>query len=51
MNAKTDEVGKLAFGAGVTILELTNNTASLEEAFLQLTAEAEEYRTGKKGAK
>ncbi len=51
LNAKTDEVGKLAFGAGVTILELTNNTASLEEAFLQLTAEAEEYRTGKKGAK
>lgn len=42
---KTDEVGKLAFAAGVTVLELSNRTASLEEAFLELTAEAQEYRT------
>lgn len=42
--AKTDEIGALAFSAGVTVLELTNRTASLEEAFLQLTAPAEEYR-------
>jgi len=43
--AKTDEVGKMAFGAGVTVLELANHAASLEEAFLELTAEAQEYRT------
>lgn len=48
---KTDEIGKLAFGAGITILELANHTASLEDAFLQLTADAEEYKTGKKGDK
>lgn len=43
--AKTDEIGKLAFGAGLTILELTNKSASLEEAFLELTAGAQEYQT------
>ncbi|HEY5667812.1 MAG TPA: ATP-binding cassette domain-containing protein [Candidatus Saccharimonadales bacterium] len=41
----TDEIGKLAFKSGVTVLELANQTASLEEAFLQLTAESEEYKT------
>lgn len=41
--ASTDEVGKLAFGAGVTVLELANHAASLEEAFLELTAEAQEF--------
>jgi len=43
--AKTDDIGKLAFGGGVTILELTNRSASLEEAFLELTANAQEYQT------
>lgn len=47
----TDEVGKLAFGAGITVLELTNHAASLEEAFLELTAGAEEYRSGTEGKK
>ena len=42
--ASTDEIGKLAFGGGVTILELANQGASLEEAFLELTENAEEYR-------
>lgn len=41
---KTDEVGELAFAAGVPILELTNQAASLEEAFLELTEDAQEYR-------
>ena len=45
--AKTDEIGKLAFAAGVTILELAPHTASLEEAFLELTSDAQEYQTGK----
>lgn len=47
----TDEVGKLAFAAGIPILELTGQKASLEEAFLQLTADAQEYQTDKKGEK
>jgi ABC-2 type transport system ATP-binding protein len=42
---KTDTVGKLAFGAGITVLELSKRDASLEEAFLELTENAQEYRT------
>lgn len=42
---KTDEIGKLAFGAGLPVLELANRNASLEEAFLELTEGAEEYST------
>jgi ABC-2 type transport system ATP-binding protein len=42
---KTDVVGKLAFGAGIPVLELANHTASLEEAFLELTADSEEFQT------
>lgn len=49
---KTDEIGTLAHKDGLTVLELANHTASLEEAFLELTAGAEEYHTGKdKGGK
>lgn len=44
---KTDDVGKLAFEAGVPILELSRHEASLEEAFLDLTADSEEYKTQK----
>lgn len=44
---KTDEVGELAFAAGVPILELTNQSASLEEAFLELTEDSQEYSTKK----
>lgn len=43
--AKTDEIGKLAFDGGLTVLELTNRSASLEDAFLELTANAQEYQT------
>lgn len=42
---KTDEVGKLAFAAGIPVLELANHSASLEEAFLELTAGSEEFQT------
>jgi ABC-2 type transport system ATP-binding protein len=47
-DSSTDEVGKLAHQAKVTVLELTARTASLEEAFLELTEDSEEYqaRTG-----
>ncbi len=49
--AQTDEIGKLAFDAGVLLLELSSHTASLEEAFLELTAGSEEYRArAKEGA-
>lgn len=40
---KTDEVGKLAFAAKIPVLELTTQSASLEEAFLEVTAGTEEY--------
>ena len=42
--SSTDEVGKLADQAKVTVLELTARTASLEEAFLELTEGSEEYQ-------
>ncbi|MEI9913459.1 MAG: AAA family ATPase [Candidatus Saccharibacteria bacterium] len=41
---KTDKVGKLAFDNKITVLELASITASLEEAFLEVTAGSEEYR-------
>ena len=41
---QTDHVGKLAFDAGIPVLELANRSASLEEAFLELTEGAEEYQ-------
>ncbi len=46
--ARTDEIGKLAFGAGIPILELSAQAASLEDAFLEATAGAQEYKTGGK---
>jgi ABC-2 type transport system ATP-binding protein len=49
---KTDEIGKLAFDTGLPVLELASRNASLEEAFLELTADSQEYRTQlKKGGK
>lgn len=42
---KSDDIGKLAFAAGVPLLELANRSASLEEAFLELTEGTEEYST------
>lgn len=41
---KTDEVGKLAYSAGLAILELTTRNASLEDVFLQLTEGKEEFQ-------
>jgi ABC-2 type transport system ATP-binding protein len=43
---ETDEVGKLAFSAGIPVLELANRSASLEDVFLELTESAEEFRAG-----
>jgi ABC-2 type transport system ATP-binding protein len=41
----TDELGMMAFEAGIPVLELAPHKASLEEAFLELTEGAEEYRS------
>lgn len=46
MGVKTDKVGKLAFDNKLPMLELTTKSASLEEAFLEVTAGSEEF-TGK----
>jgi ABC-2 type transport system ATP-binding protein len=40
----TDQVGTVAGAAGITLLELAAQQASLEEAFLDMTRDAVEYR-------
>ena len=40
---KTDEIGKIAFDAGIQLSELSNRSASLEEVFLELTEGSEEF--------
>ena len=40
----TDEVGRIAGAAGITLLQLTAKQASLEEAFMDLTRDAVEFR-------
>lgn len=44
--AAIERVGELAAGAGVTLHELTQVASSLEDAYLQLTDDAVDYRTG-----
>ena len=44
--ADTDRVGDVAFRAGVAVRELTRRTASLEDAFLELTSDQQQFRTG-----
>ena len=39
----SDEIGQLAFDAGIAIYELTPQRASLEDVFMELTADAVEY--------
>lgn len=51
-NIKTDVIGHMAYEASVPILELSVQKASLEDAFLQMTAGSEEYiGTNKKKGK
>lgn len=47
LGTKSDVIGKLAYRHGVTVLELAPHNASLEEIFLELTAESQEYKTQK----
>jgi ABC-2 type transport system ATP-binding protein len=46
----SDQVGEAAFKAGITLFELTPQRASLEEVFMDLTAESVEYGTTMPGA-
>ena len=39
----SDEVGQIAFDAGITVFELVPQRASLEEVFMDLTADSVEY--------
>lgn len=48
-NTTTEAVGKLAFERGIPIYELSVQSASLEEAFLALTADSEEFATKQGG--
>jgi ABC-2 type transport system ATP-binding protein len=49
--AKTDDIGRLAHDNKITLLELSRHTASLEEAFFELTEGSEEYRAQSKEPK
>jgi ABC-2 type transport system ATP-binding protein len=40
----TDQVGRIAGAAGITLLELTAEQASLEDAFMTATGDAVEFR-------
>jgi len=42
----TDQVGRIAHESGLALLELTARSASLEEAFLELTDSDQQYRVG-----
>lgn len=42
----SDQIGEAAFGAGITVYELTPQRASLEDVFMDLTADAVEYGGG-----
>ena len=42
----TDEIGRLAFDAGITILELATRKASLEDTFMQLTGDGQQFAFG-----
>ena len=42
----TDQVGEIAFRANAAVQELTLRTASLEQAFLELTREGQDYALG-----
>ncbi|HYY17536.1 MAG TPA: ATP-binding cassette domain-containing protein, partial [Streptosporangiaceae bacterium] len=46
----TDQVGDVAFGAGVRLHELSTHRASLEQAFMELTADSVEYHATVQGS-
>ena len=42
----TDEIGRLAFDAGIAVFELATRKASLEETFMQLTGDGQQFAFG-----
>jgi len=44
--ATTDWIGDAAFKYGITVYELTKRTASLEDAFLELTSGDQQFELG-----
>ena len=49
-DTRTDDVGRLAAEQGITVLELTAEQGSLEQAYLELTSDGAQYRgTGPTG--
>ena len=46
----SDQVGQAAFNSGITVFELTPQRASLEDVFMDLTADSVEYGTTPLGA-
>jgi ABC-2 type transport system ATP-binding protein len=48
IGSNTDEVGTMLFSEGLAVLELRTHEASLEEAFLDLTADSQEYKSQSK---
>jgi len=46
LGLSTDEVGRLAFEAGVALRELTQRKASLEETFMELTGDGQQFAFG-----
>jgi ABC-2 type transport system ATP-binding protein len=47
----TDTIGSVAFEAKLPVLELSRHTASLEEAFLEMTGSSQEFSTGQTSRK
>lgn len=47
-DAKTDDIGKIAYEANVPLLELATQAVSLEDAFLKVTADSQEYKSADK---
>ncbi len=45
----TDQIGDIAFRSGIALHELTKRTASLEQAFLEMTQAGQEYEMGRAG--
>ena len=44
--SNTDWIGDAAFKYGITVYELTKRTASLEDAFLELTSDDQQFQVG-----
>ncbi len=45
----TDQIGDIAFRSGIALHERTKRTASLEQAFLEMTQAGQEYEMGRAG--